>query len=70
MNRRSVIGDMRAVWDTLSYSDKLHYIYGYIGPKELDADFLENLDHCRVEDLVSDLSYLVELSNKNRGING
>ena len=70
MNRRSVIGDMRAVWDTLSYSDKLHYIYGYISTEELNCDFLENLDHVDVEDLVSDLSYLVELSNKNRGING
>lgn len=61
---------MRSVWDTLPYSDKLQYIYGYISPKELDVDFLENLDHVDVEDLISDLSYLVELSNKNRGING
>jgi hypothetical protein len=38
MNRRSIIGDIRAVWDTLSYGDKLHYIYGYITAKELDAE--------------------------------
>jgi hypothetical protein len=70
MNRIAVIGELRSVWDTLSYLDKLQYIYGYIGSHELTEDFLANMDHVETEDLALDLNYLIELSNKNRGING
>jgi hypothetical protein len=70
MNRRAVIGELRSVWDTLSYPDKLQYIYGYVSTHELTEDFLANMDHVDTEDLASDLSYLIELSKNNRGENG
>jgi hypothetical protein len=67
MNRNVVIGELRSVWDTLSYQQKLHYIYGYISTSELTDDFLANMDHQDTEDIASDLSYLIELSKNNRG---
>ena len=67
MNRNIVIGELRSVWDTLSYQQKLHYIYGYISTSELTDDFLANMDHQDTEDIASDLSYLIELSKNNRG---
>ena len=70
MNRGAVIGELRSVWDTLSYLDKLQYIYGYVGTNELTEDFLANMDHVDTEDLALDLNYLIELSSKNRGKNG
>lgn len=67
MNRQAVIGELRSVWDTLSYSQKLHYIYGYISTSELTGDFIANFDHQDTEDIASDLNYLIQLS-KNDGV--
>jgi hypothetical protein len=67
MNRKAVIGELRSVWDTLSYQQKLHYIYGYISTTELTDDFMSNFDHQDTEDIASDLGYLIELSKNNRG---
>ena len=70
MNRYAVINELRSVWDTLSYSDKLQYVYGYISTYELTEDFLANMDHRDTEELISELGDLILLSNKNRGKNG
>jgi hypothetical protein len=67
MNRQAVIGELRSVWDTLSYSQKLQYIYGYISTSELTDDFMANFDHQDTEDIASDLGYLIQLS-KNDGV--
>jgi hypothetical protein len=67
MNRKAVIGELRSVWDTLSYQQKLNYIYGYISTTELTDDFMSNFDHQDTEDIASDLGYLIELSKNNRG---
>lgn len=67
MNRQAVIGELRSVWDTLSYQQKLHYVYGYISASELTDDFMANFDHQDTECIASDLGYLIELSKNNRG---
>ena len=67
MNRNVVIGELRSVWDKISYIDKLNYIYGGISESELTDDFLENMCHQDTKDIASDLDYLIELSKNNRG---
>lgn len=67
MNRNIVIGELRSVWDKISYIDKLNYIYGGISESELTDDFLENMCHQDTKDIASDLNYLIELSKNNRG---
>ena len=62
MSKQMIVADIISVWDELSYSQKLHYVYGYIAEDELTEDFKFGLEDQTTEELVDSLKYVVSLT--------
>lgn len=54
----ALVGDARAIWDRLTYEEKLMYRYGYIDTNELDQEMASSLEDMSDEQIQQELTVI------------